>query len=68
MGSILDTEQAHSKKRTGYFKLIQSIKLSLTLLSRTSQCTVRHSLTSIFIFRFCDVTASLKVSRITLRG
>lgn len=64
MGSSLDTEQAHSKKRTCYFKLIQSIKLSLTLHSRTSQ----RSLTSIFIFRFCDVTASLKVSRITLTG
>lgn len=40
MGSSLDTEQAHSKKRTCYFKLIQSIKLSLTLHSRTSQRTV----------------------------
>lgn len=40
MGSSLDTEQAQSKKRTCYFKLIQSIKLSLTLHSRTSQRTV----------------------------
>lgn len=50
MGSSLDTEQAHSKKRTCYFKLIQSIKLSLTLHSRTSQRTVTQSYLHLYIY------------------